>query len=190
MKIPWFHVAAVVLLACLIHIVVVLSVPYLASRNAWSRLSRLGETNRLLVLPPPSPTHQSIPFMAPDVRYAICRYDLSEGPVRLSTDIPDDLWLIAFYTPRGDNFYTISGGDIKRTRVEILITTTAEPVLETAIDGSEESDDLVTVAAPNETGLIMIRAPLHASAYAPRTELALSKASCGQRLVQTQPAQG
>ena len=33
-------------------------------------------------------------MMAPDVRYAFCRFDLTNGPVRLSATIADDLWLI------------------------------------------------------------------------------------------------
>lgn len=178
MKLSWYPVLAALILAGAIHVGAVLSLPYLAPENGWTRLSTLGETNKLVVLPTASPAHQTIPLMAPDVRYAFCRYDLDAGPVQLSTSILDELWMIAFYTPRGDNFYAISGGEIQRNKVEIIISTQAEQVPEFETDAAEDKDDVVVVTVPNKHGLVLIRAPLSGASYDARTESALQAASC------------
>lgn len=188
-ELSWYPVIAALILAGTIHVGAVLSLPYLAPDNGWTRLSALGETNRLVVLPTASPAHQSIPLMAPDVRYAFCRYDLNAGPVRLSTRILDDLWMIAFYTPRGDNFYAISGGDIQRNKVEIIISSQSEQASELDRESDEDRDHVVVVTVPNKLGLVLIRAPLSGASYDTRTESALRAASCSPFLqTTTRPA--
>lgn len=178
MRLPWFAVIAALVIAGIIHIAAILGLPYLAPKDAWDRLSSLAEPNSLEVLPQASPDQQTLPMMAPDMRYAICRYDVSEGPIRLSTQILDDLWVIALYTPLGENYYTISGGDLKRSKVEMVISTQAETLMRLEADATEASEDTVIVKAPEKTGIAMIRVPLRGPAYAERVALALKRASC------------
>src|SRR5262245_65635340 len=111
-RIPGLYVVLGLVLAGLIHIVAVLTLPLLAPKNAHARLAALGPANRMIELPAAAPGRQVIPMMAPDVRYAFCRFDLTNGPVRLKAGIPDDLWLIALYTPEGDNFYSVAGAEM------------------------------------------------------------------------------
>ena len=75
----------------------------------------------VIELPAPSPGRQAMPMMAPDVRYAFCRFDLANGPIRLRAAIADELWLIALYTPEGENFYTVAGADMKRAQLDLII---------------------------------------------------------------------
>src|SRR3990172_448006 len=133
-KIPGLYVVLGVVLAGLIHIVAVLTLPFLAPKNAWARLVPLGPANTMIQLPPARPGEQGLPMMAPDVRYAFCRYDLSGGPVRLRAPVPDDLWLIAFYTPEGDNFYTVAGADMKRAQIDLIIARADQTVEEAGVD--------------------------------------------------------
>lgn len=177
-RISWFAVLLALIMAGLIHIATVLGLPQIAPRNAWNRLSSLAEPNKLVVLPAASPAHQSLPLMAPDMRYAFCRYDVTRGPVRISTRIIDELWMIAFYRPSGANFYTISGGDINREKIEIIISTESNAVLDAETEALYDSDDVVVVTAPENTGLAVIRVPLAGVSYAGRAEQALRQATC------------
>ena len=177
-KISWFAVLLALIIAGLIHIATVLGLPQIAPRNAWTRLSSLAEPNKLVVLPAASPAHQSLPLMAPDMRYAFCRFDVTKGPVRISTQIMDELWIIAFYRPNGANFYTISGGDINREKIEIIISTESNALLDTETDALYDSEDVVVVTAPENTGLTVIRVPLAGVSYAKRAEKALRQATC------------
>jgi len=182
MKLSWYAITLSLLVAGIIHIIAVLGIPQIAPRNAWTRLTTLADANTLVVLPHPSPAHQSLPMMAPDMRYAICRYDLSRGPVRINTRIPDELWNIAFYDPSGTNYYTISGGDIKREKIEIIVSTQSNALLDDETNALIYSEDSLVVTSPENLGLVMIRAPLAGTSYADRTERALRRASCGRIL--------
>jgi uncharacterized membrane protein len=192
-RISWFAILLAVIIAGLIHIATVLGLPQIAPRNAWTRLSSLAEPNKLVVLPAASPAHQSLPLMAPDMRYAFCRYDVTRGPVRISTPIIDELWMIAFYQPNGANFYTISGSDINREKIEIIISTESNALLDTETEALYDSDDVVVVTAPENTGLAMIRVPLAGVSYAERAEQALRQVTCSRimpRAVLPGPAEG
>ncbi len=188
MKVSWYGVVLALLCAGIIHIIAVLWIPRIAPRNAWTRLSTLADFNTLVVLPRPSPAHQSLPLMAPDMRYAICRYDLSRGPVRVRTSIPDELWTIAFYDPSGANFYTIRGADINRDEIEIVVSTQTNALLDDETSSLVGTEDSLMVTAPQDRGLMMIRAPLAGAIYAERTESALRQATCGRMLPGAQVA--
>jgi len=166
-------------LAGLIHIAAVLTLPALAPKNAWARLVPLGPANTMLQVPPPSPGHEIMPMMAPDVRYAVCRFDLGPGPVRVKAAVPNDLWLIAFYTPEGDNFYTVVGADMKRAQIDLIIAKADQPVAEAGVDAPEEADEVVVVKSPVTQGIAMIRAPLSGPSRGARIEEALKAAYCG-----------
>ena len=182
MKTFTLNALAVVLLAALIHIAAVLSMPYLAPKNAWARISALSDANRMIVLPAASPSHQTLPLMAPDVRYSVCRFNLEEGPVRLSTQILDDLWTVAFYTPSGENFYAITGGELRRSKIEIIISTQNQVGVKAGTNLLDEIEDLIVVDSPVRKGIAVIRAPLLGPSYAAQTEAALRRGSCSKNL--------
>jgi uncharacterized membrane protein len=179
LRLPVLYLLLCVVLAGLIHIAAVLSLPALAPKNAWARLAPLGPANTMIQIPPPTPGHETMPMMAPDVRYAVCRFDLSGGPVRVKAAVPNDLWLIALYTREGDNFYTVAGADMKGSQIDLVIAEADQPVAEAGVDAPEESDEVVVVTSPVAEGIAMIRAPLAGPSRAQGIEQALKAAYCG-----------
>ena len=91
----------------------------------------------MIELPPATPGRQVMPMMAPDVRYAFCRFDLANGPVRLNARVADELWLIALYTPEGENFYSVAGADMKRAEIDLVIAAADQTVEEASVDAPE-----------------------------------------------------
>lgn len=178
-SLPGLYIALGVVLAGLIHVVAVLTLPMLAPRDAHARLAALGPANTMIQLPAAGPGRQVMPMMAPDVRYAVCRYDLSNGPVRLRAEIADELWLIAFYTPLGENFYTIIGADMKQPEVDLIIATKDQTVAEVGVDAPEAFDNVVVVSSPVMEGIALIRAPLAGPSRNAEAERALKATYCG-----------
>ena len=178
-RLPGLYIVLGLVLAGLIHIVAVLTLPMLAPRNAHARLAALGPANTMIELPPATPGRQVMPMMAPDVRYAFCRFDLANGPVRLNARIADELWLIALYTPDGENFYSVAGADMKRAEIDLIIAATDQTVEEAGVDAPESSDDVIVVNSPVIEGIALIRAPLAGPSRADRAERALRATSCG-----------
>ena len=71
----------VIVLACLaaaiLHILATLAAPQFAGGTPFAKLTPIAPLHKFAVLPPispASPQSQPLAFMAPDVRYAICRY--------------------------------------------------------------------------------------------------------------------
>jgi uncharacterized membrane protein len=177
-RIPGLYLVLGLVLAGLIHIVAVLMLPMLAPRNAQARLAALGPANSMIELPPAAPGRQAMPMMAPDVRYAFCRFDLTNGPVRLTATIADDLWLISLYTPQGENFYSVAGADMRRPQLDLIIVAADQTVEEAGVDAPESSDEVLVVNAPVNEGIALIRAPLAGPSRAARAEAALKSTSC------------
>lgn len=180
-RLPGLYIALAIILAGLIHVMAVLTLPVLAPRDAHARLAALGPANTMIKLPPVTPGQQIMPNMAPDVRYAVCLFDLSNGPVRLRTSIPDALWLIAFYTPLGENFYTVIGADMKRADVELIVTAEDQPVPELGANAPQAFENVVVVSSPETKGIALIRAPLASHSRGAETERALEASYCGVR---------
>ena len=178
-NLPGLYIALCLVLAGIIHVVAVLTLPMLAPRDAHARLAALGPANTIIQLPPAAPGRKVMPMMAPDVRYAVCRYDLSKGPVRLRAQIADGLWLIAFYTPLGENFYAVVGADMKQSEVDLIIATEDQTVAEVGVDSTEAFDNVVVVSSPVVEGIALIRAPLAGPSRGPAAKRALEATYCG-----------
>jgi uncharacterized membrane protein len=187
LRIPLLYTLLCLVLAGLIHVAAVLALPLLAPKNAWARLVPLGPANAMVLLPAPSPGNQVMPMMAPDVRYAICRFDLKPGPVRVRAGVPNDLWSIALYTPESDNFYTVLGADMRRAQIDIIIAKEDQDVAEAGVDAPEGAEDVMVVKSPVEQGIALIRAPLSGQSRAARVEAALRESSCGLHVTTAEP---
>lgn len=180
LRMPRFILTLALVLAGIVHISAVLALPWIAPLNAWSRLAAFTPTNAMVVLPAATPWRQAMPLMAPDIRYAVCRYDIADGPVRLKARVLDDPWSIAFYDEQGNNFYTLRGSDMRRTDMNIVIARAEDRIPEASADAPEAQDEIILVTSPVTSGIVMIRAPLPGPSYAERAESALADASCAR----------
>ena len=76
-EVGWRTAIGAVLLGGIIHIGATLALPLVGSGHAFARLRDTLPMNRIVVLPPPAPGQQPLPYLAPDALYARCRYDVS-----------------------------------------------------------------------------------------------------------------
>src|SRR5262245_34333629 len=180
LRVPLLYILLCLVLAGLIHIAAVLALPGLAPKNAWARLAPLGPANTMIQIPPLSPGNEVMPMMAPDVRYGFCRFDLAQGPVRLKGSVASDLWMVAFYSPEGDNFYTVSGADMKSAQLDLVIALGDQPVAEAGVDAPEDADELFVIKSPSQQGVAIIRAPLSGPSRMASAEDALKATICTQ----------
>lgn len=172
---PWL--VAAVFCAGVIHVLAVFGVPYVASRDAWARLSELSAENRIQVLPVAA-SETPLPFMAPDIAYAFCRYDLSQNNVLVKTALGDPTWSIAVSGRHGENFYFISGAEAKRRELRLLLVPRARLAEEVSTERSEEGDEQIIVITPAMAGLVVLRAPIRGPSFAADTVNALQGAEC------------
>ncbi len=165
----------------LIHIVATLTMPHFATANGVQRLSNDLPTNRIVVLPAGAPAARQVPFVSSGQRLAVCRYDVSEGPVEIRAALPDRGWSLGLYTLEGDNFYVLSSQGGRQAHVGFRLVAPVERSFAFFQLGRSNVDrNASQVTVPQPRGLLVIRAPLLGSAYAAETEALLGLAGCEQ----------
>jgi len=180
MKISWFTIASGLVAGGIIHIAAVLGAPYLAQQDGWGRLATISSTNQLYVLPPGSPELVPLPTAAPDIGYAFCRFDLTNGNVVFESVIPSRVWSAAMHTRYGDNFYVISGADIQRDRIRMLLVPRERLAEEASTDVTDRGEEQIIVISPSLEGTITVRVPSRGKAFSQRIIAALEQARCGK----------
>ncbi len=174
----WRAILAGILAGGIIHIIAVLAIPYIASTSAYVQLSPILPLNKLMIAPVANARSTLMPFMTPDVRYALCRYDISRGPVRISASLLDPSWTLALYTPQGDNFHTVTGLNSRQNNVSFDLIPPAPKFLGIFTTSARTASDRVTVNVPQKIGLMVLRAPISGAAFTQEVETTLKLTKC------------
>jgi len=173
----WQLVVASVLLIGIVHICATLAAPVFSSGHAYQLLRDKLPPNRMVVLPPQAPARQLLPYLPPDMLYAMCRYDLTGGPVAVTAVVADAGWALSLHSPRGGNYYVLPGQQQRRTEVSLLVVPSGP---DAALIPRRESPTDSHIASPTLEGLIVVRGPLRGLAWAAETEATLRRATCTQ----------
>jgi len=146
-----------VLLGGIVHLATVIILPRTATQDAYARLTPIAPVNTVVALPAPTPEKAAMPFMDPAFASAVCRYDLSQGPLKLTVPVSPGYTSVSFYTRYDVAFYAINDRAAGRRIIELDLMTTAqhEQVPE---DEEVTAADRLIVESPTLTGLIAIRA--------------------------------
>jgi uncharacterized membrane protein len=152
-----FWILGGVLLGGIVHLVTVLWLPQTATQDAYTRMTALAAPNTVAVLPQPTPQAAPLPYMDPAFAAAVCPYDLSAGPVKLSIAVSQAYTSVSFYTLRGVAFYAINDRAAGRRVIELDLMTREQ---RDALPEDEDvtAADRLIVESPTETGLILMRA--------------------------------
>ena len=146
-----------VLLGGIVHLATVIILPRTATQDAYARLSLIAPVNTVVALPAPTPEKAVMPFMDPAFASAVCRYDLSKGPLKLTIPVSPGYTSVSFYTRYDVAYYAINDRAAGRRIIELDLMTTAqhEQVPE---DEEVTAAERLIVESPTLTGLIAIRA--------------------------------
>ena len=103
-----------------------LILPRTATQDAYSRLSADAPVNTVTPVPQPTPQNAVMPFMDPAFAAAVCRYDLSTGPIKLTVPVSTAYTSVSFYTRRGVAYYAINDRAAGRRAIELELMTSAQ----------------------------------------------------------------
>jgi uncharacterized membrane protein len=177
-RVGWQTAALALVCGGIIHIAATLVLPQLATATAFQRLASTLPQNRMRVLPATTADAQLLPFIGPDVRLAVCRFNITDGPVLVTATLPDKGWSLGLYTPQGDNFYAFPAQDLRRTEISITLSPATEKFLGLFNLTRLNESTAAHIAVPENEGLIVIRAPLRGRVYQNDTEANLQRAKC------------
>jgi uncharacterized membrane protein len=168
MRWPFFIISGI-LIGCVLHIVSLLAVPVLAPRDAYKRLEAIGGENTAMALDTASP-EKSLPFLDPAFLYAACRFNLSDGPVRLRVPLAGEYVSISFHSRDGRAFFSLNDRSALGTVLDVEMRDEADEAAKSLPLGA----GTISVSAPEPTGFVLVRAfsPFASATSARREELA------------------
>ena len=167
-----------VLLGGIVHLGTMLWLPRTATQDAYARLTpAASQTNRMVPLPPASPQNTAIPFMDPAFAVAICRYDLSKGPIKFTAPVTIAYTSVSFYTRSGVAYYAINDRAAGRRIIELNLMTTEQREQLPAEEDVTAADRLI-VESPSMVGLIVLRALAPEPGMMPTVRNSVAAARC------------
>lgn len=173
-----FTIIVGVLLGGVVHLVSVLALPRIATQDAYSRLTPMTALNAVTPLPLADPNTSPMPFMDPAFAVAICRYDLADGPLKLTVPVSQAYTSVSFYTRNEIAYYAINDRSAGKRVIELDLMTEAQ-------HGDLPEDEEITAAdrliidSPTPTGLIVLKALAPEPGLMPQAQASLAAAKCG-----------
>jgi len=165
------------LLGGVVHLATIFILPRTADHDAYSRLASIAPVNTVVAVPLPTPEKAAMPFMDPAYASAICRYDLSQGPLKLTVPVSLAYTSVSFYTRRDVAYYAINDRSAGRRAIELDLMT-AEQHGELPEDENVTAADRLIVESPTLTGLIAIRALAPEPELMATTQAAIAGSQC------------
>jgi uncharacterized membrane protein len=172
-----FAIIAGVLLGGVVHLVSVLALPRIASQDAYSRLTPMTKLNAVTQLPLADPNNSPMPFMDPAFAVAICRYDLSGGPIKLTVPVSQAYTSVSFYTRNEVAYYAINDRSAGKKVIELDLMTEAQHN-ELPEDEEITAADRLIIDSPTATGLILLKALAPEPGLMPQAQASLAASSC------------
>ena len=118
-----------------------------------------------------------MPFMDPAFAMAICRYDLSGGPIKLTVPVSQAYTSVSFYTRNEVAYYAINDRSAGRKVIELDLMTEAQHN-ELPEDEEVTAADRLIIDSPTATGLIVLKALAPEPGLMPQAQASLAASSC------------
>jgi uncharacterized membrane protein len=173
------------LLGGIVHLSTVLAMPRAANQDAYSRLEQTTPVNAVVPLPAPTAKDAVVPFMDPSFAVAVCRYDLSEGPLKLRAPLSQAYTSVTFYTRNSVAYYAINDRAAGKRAIELDLMT-AEQHAQVPEEEDVTAADRLIIDSPTGRGMIVLRALAPEPGLMTMAQQALANAQCR---VEPQPGQ-
>jgi uncharacterized membrane protein len=171
------YVAAGVLLGLLIHLVVILTLPTIATNSVAARLAAVAQLNTPVLLPAVAAGAPNALRLDPELSYAVCRLDLRSGPGAVSGTLPLSFWSVAVYDTAGTVLYSTTNRDGIGQTLDLGIFNAAQ----TSLLAEQKIDidaGLLIVESPADDVYVVVRLAPEQPAMRERYAAQLSKLTC------------
>ena len=129
-----------------------------------------------------------MPFMDPAFAIAICRYDLSGGPIKLTVPVSQAYTSVSFYTRNEIAYYAINDRSAGKKVIELDLMTEAQHN-ELPEDEEITAADRLIIDSPSTTGLIVMKALAPEPGLMPQAQASMAASKCNVFVEEPQPKQ-
>lgn len=162
-------------LAMLANVATVAALPRLINGYVMHRLvERSGGWNRAVAWPRATADSRIIVRPSPDLLYTSCAFDVSGGPLRIVSPVPDSYASISGFAANTDNFFAVNDADVAPAaggsrQIVVIVARSEIAVTE---PGAR------VVVAPSDRGLILFRTLIPTDGELPRLQQLQSQQRC------------
>jgi uncharacterized membrane protein len=182
------YLTGVLCVAGMVHIVSILVMPHVAAHDAYQRFAALAKPGKTTLLPQTQAGHEMAPFADPALAQAVCLYDLTDGPLHVHADLPDNrLLTISFRTRSGEVFYSMTDRASLHGTIDVTIMT------QTELDAAQQNDDdddesdqplkELRLVAPDSKGFVLINALSAYPSERAEAEAEVKSVSCARETI-------
>ena len=163
--------------AGIVHIVVLFLVPEFSERDAWSRLAMASDLYKMTRLDAEAGGAPVVKSVDPLFYAAACRFDLTDGLVRIRApgDVP--FWSASVYDGSGHNIYSFNDHNANGEKLDAVVLTPAQ-MIDVRRDLPEELQGAIFVEAPIEEGIFVVRAFVPDESWKPTVSRFLEQSAC------------
>lgn len=162
--------------AALLHLIIILSIPHYSNRDAYSLALTANAANRFSLV---VPTGQlaSLTNDDPFIRHAICTYDVSEKPLRLTGFGVVPFWSVAVFDDASNEVFSMNERTSVRGQLDVVVANAAQLALIRKIQPSDLAGSIL-VEAPREQGYVVLRSLMPQPSFQLEAERFLQSANC------------
>jgi len=162
--------------AALLHLVIILSLPYFSEKDAYTRVLAEGSRHIFHRLPDVRDRAglvQDDPFM----ELSACAYDISQGPIRIYArgDVP--FWSLGIYDAASNEVFSINDRTSSGGILDVVLATPAQlTLLRKALP--ETINESILVETQRADGYVVLRTMVPQDSFVPAASAFLSEAIC------------
>ena len=150
-----YLVAMGLILAGVVHISIVLLIPKLGTRDAWAYLSGRTDLFSFTRLKPEE-SGSAITEVDPFFTYGVCRFQLSEAPLKMEGPLTSTFWSASVFDDNGSVVYSLNNRTAIDNKLDILIVNPLQ-TLELQETQPADVESSVVIEAGIEKGFVIIR---------------------------------
>lgn len=163
--------------AGIVHIVVLLLLPYYAERDAWTLISEAGPEYSMVQLNRTAAAATVLSDADPLFEVGACRFDLAQGMVHISGSERMPYWSLSLFDRRGINIYSLNDRTATDGVLDVVIATPAQ-LLEFRRSAPEEYAESVVVEADASEAIAVVRSFVPDISWRQTVERNLAATTC------------
>lgn len=163
--------------AGIVHIAVLLLLPVVSERDAWSRLSQAGGLYTVAPLYGAQADRRVLRSADPLFQAVACRFDLADGIAHIRGVGHLPYWSVSVYDRGGRNIYSFNDRSSSVGMLDLVVLTPAQ-MLEVRKDLPEAYAESVFVEAEIGEGIAVVRGFVPDASWSPTVARQLGSLAC------------
>jgi uncharacterized membrane protein len=172
----WLTAGAIGALA--VHIVMIFAIPSLAGNDLTSRFAALGPANAVTILDEETAAN-TINYADRTALYAVCPFDLGDGPIGLVAEPGEAPMSFVFLAPGGTVFAALTDKASAQGLLQIRLLTDEQ--LRELVDSEDDPESVkdLRLASPGTVGAVLVKAFKVTESRRVHAETAIRNFRCG-----------